>query len=450
MAQFYSPKRHSANKPQGGRQAVTLAIDTLDQFGQGVGRLNGKTLFIQGALPGEQVEAVLTDDKRQYAKGKLKKLLSNSTGRIVPRCPHFGICGGCQLQHAASELQQKSKTDSLLHLILRETGLKVEADSVISGMGYGYRRRARLGLQFIAKQQRLVMGFRQNGSNDLVEIEHCPVLKPPLEALILPLRHCLSKLNIAKRLGHAELVLADNGPILVLRHLSPIMEEDRRALVAFAKEWQTGVTLVGNDGVSEMLCGEPSWYCIDNLKLTFDPRDFIQVNDEINHLMVAQALEWLDLQPEDSVLDLFCGMGNFTLPIAKRVKQAIGIEGVPSLVEQGQNNARNNSLDNALFYHENLEEDVRNQPWAKQGFNKILLDPARAGAAGVMSQIIKLAPERIVYISCNPTTLARDSKALLAAHYHLEHVRMLDMFPQTAHLESMALFVKQATATAAK
>jgi len=176
------------------------------------------------------------------------------------------------------------------------------------------------------------------------------------------------------------------------------------------------------------------------LQLTFSPQDFIQVNDGVNQQMVAQAIAWLDLQPDDRVLDLFCGMGNFTLPLGKFVQNAVGVEGVAALVRQAEYNAQLNNLRNVCFFQHNLEEDVSRQPWAAQGFNKVLLDPARAGAAGVMSHIVKLAPQRVVYVSCNPTTLARDSQTLLSAGYHLERVAMLDMFPHTSHLESMVLF----------
>lgn len=193
----------------------------------------------------------------------------------------------------------------------------------------------------------------------------------------------------------------------------------------------------------EKLIGEEPYYQIEGLRLAFHPRDFIQVNDMVNQQMVAQAIAWLDVQPDERVLDLFCGMGNFTLPLAKLAREVVGVEGVAALVANGQYNALNNALPNVSFFHENLESDISCQPWATQGFDKVLLDPARAGAAGVMSHIVKLAPKRVVYVSCNPTTLARDSQVLLAAGYRLAQVRMLDMFPHTGHLESMALFMQE-------
>lgn len=436
MAQFYSPGRRVAT-----RQTITVTATDLDPFGQGVARHNGKAIFISGLLPDEQAEVTLTEDKKQFARAKVKRLLTRSPERVAPRCPHFGICGGCQQQHASEPLQQRSKSASLQRLISRETGLDIIPESVISGPEYGYRRRARLGLQFQPKQQQLVMGFRKSGSNDLVPIKACPVLAPALASLLQPLHECLAEMKAVRRLGHAELVLADNGPVLVLRHLDPLKEQDLARLHNFSAQHRVMLYLQGNDDELVKLCDDVLFYQVDGLRLFFSPRDFIQVNDAVNQQMVAQALEWLEVESTDRVLDLFCGMGNFTLPLAKRAKQVVGVEGVATLVANGLYNAQINALNNVEFFQHNLEDDVTRQPWAKLGFDKVLLDPARAGAAGVMDHIVKLAPQKVVYVSCNPTTLARDSQILIAAGYRMERVRMLDMFPHTGHLESMALFV---------
>ncbi|AOM42972.1 23S rRNA (uracil(1939)-C(5))-methyltransferase RlmD [Xenorhabdus hominickii] len=440
MVQFYSPNRRSVN-----RGIISVTADNLDAQGQGIARHQGKTIFISGLLPGEQAQIQLTEEKRQFAKAKVVKRLSDSTYRVAPRCPHFKVCGGCQQQHVATELQANTKASVLEHLIQRETGVQVSAHPIIHSPDYGYRRRARLGLQYHAKQRALLMGFRQSQTNDLVNIKHCSVMRPELEQLLQPLSQCLNSLSAVKRLGHVELVLADNGPLIVLRHLDPLKHEDRESLRTFAVQHNVAVYLAGDEKSLELLMEEQPepWYQVDGLKLVFSPRDFIQVNDAVNQQMVKQALAWLDLQPTDRVLDLFCGMGNFTLPIATKVQSVVGVEGVAALVSSGQYNAQLNELNNVDFFHENLESDIHQQPWAALGFNKVLLDPARAGAAGVMSHIVKLVPEKVVYVSCNPTTLARDSKVLLEAGYHLVSVRMLDMFPHTSHLESMALFSRE-------
>ncbi|EHD20295.1 MULTISPECIES: 23S rRNA (uracil(1939)-C(5))-methyltransferase RlmD [Brenneria] len=441
MAQFYSPNRRVTT-----RQTITVTVDSLDPFGQGVARHQGKTIFVAGVLPGEQAEVRLTEEKRQFAHGKLKRLLTSSPQRVAPRCPHFNDCGGCQQQHADIALQQHSKASALARLMARETGVEAPPAAPIAGPSYAYRRRARLALYYQAKQQRLLMGYRRAGSHELVDIRACPILRPELEKLLAPLRDCLSRLQAVKRLGHVELVQADNGPLLVLRHLDALSQADSQALSDFARRHAASVYLAPDADSVTCLHGEAPLYHIAGLTLAFSPRDFIQVNDAVNQQMVERALAWLDVQPQDRILDLFCGMGNFTLPLARRAASVVGVEGVAALVEKGRENARRNSLANVTFFHQNLEDDVTQQPWAAQGFDKILLDPARAGAAGVMAQIVRLAPRRVVYVSCNPTTLARDSKILLAAGYRLANVAMLDMFPHTGHLESMALYIGDAAA----
>lgn len=435
MAQFYSAKRRVTT-----RQIMTVTVTDLDGSGQGVAHHHGKALFVSGALPGEQAEVEMVEEKRSWGRGRAKRILTASPERVKPACPYFGRCGGCQQQHASPELQQRSKAKALSRLLSQQTGEAAAVESIVSGNPYNYRRRARLGLNYHTRSQTLQMGFRQAASSELVAITRCPVLKPELDALLMPLHQLLSSLQAVKRLGHVELVLADNGPLLVLRHLDPLSAADRQKLERFSHNQRVALFLAADSETLEQVSGEMPFYQIDGLTLTFSPRDFIQVNGELNQQMVAQALDWLDLQPEDRLLDLFCGMGNFTLPAGKRAKNVTGVEGVAELVAKGAYNAALNNLNNIAFYQHNLEEDVSAQPWAAEGFNKVLLDPARAGAAEVIPHIIKLAPESVVYVSCNPTTLARDSQIFQAAGYRPEKITLLDMFPHTGHVESMVLF----------
>lgn len=432
MAQFYSAKRRVTT-----RQIITVTVNSLDPFGQGVARHNGKALFINGLLPEESAEITLTEDKKQYARGLVKRRLSDSPERETPRCPHYGVCGGCQQQHASVALQQRSKREALNRL------MKHDVDEVIAAEPWGYRRRARLSLNYQPKTQQLQMGFRKANSNDIVDVVQCPVLVPALEALLPAVRECLTSLKGQRQLGHVELVNADNGPLMVLRHTAALTGGDKEKLERFSHSYGVALYLAPESEILEHVTGETPWYSSDGLRLTFSPRDFIQVNDGVNQKMVTTALAWLDIQPTDRVLDLFCGMGNFTLPLAARAQSVIGVEGVPALVAKGQENAIQNQLHNVIFFHENLDEDVTRQAWAKQGFDKVLLDPARAGAPGVMQHVIKLAPTRVVYVSCNPATLARDSEALLAAGYQIQRLAMLDMFPHTGHQESMVLFERR-------
>ncbi|MEX9755929.1 23S rRNA (uracil(1939)-C(5))-methyltransferase RlmD [Providencia vermicola] len=438
MAQFYSPNRRTTQRRQ-----ITVTIDSLDASGQGVARSDGKAIFIAGLLPGEQAQVELVEEKSRFAKGKVIKRFNTSPQRVKPQCRYFNQCGGCQQQHVDISLQRESKAQALQHLIARETGVIKEAKPIIFGEPYGYRRRARLGLQYHNKSQHLLMGFRQTQSNTLVDIKQCPVLHHDLDKLLQPLSDCLNQLKVAPKLGHVELIRADNSLIVLLRHLAPLASSDKQQLKHFESVYGVSVWLAGEDHHLQPLSETAVLpeYQVAGETLQFSPLNFIQVNGEINQKMVTQALEWLELSPHDRVLDLFCGMGNFTLPIARQVKSVVGVEGVENLVKQAQNNAERNLIANATFYNENLEAQIHTQPWATEGFNKVLLDPARAGAAGVMEHLVKLMPEKIVYVSCNPTTLARDSKVLLEAGYQLIQLRMLDMFPHTSHLESMALFI---------
>lgn len=439
MAQFYSPKPKTGKVSQ---PSIKVTVNDLDAFGQGIAKHRGKTLFIAGALPGEDVEIKITEDKRQYAKANVIRRFNDSPLRIKPHCVHFGQCGGCQQQHASPELQRQSKLAALQHLLERQSESPLTVGEILSGDAFHYRRRARLGLQYDVKSKRLIMGFRKTASNDLVEITQCPVLQEDLERLIIPLKVCLESLDRPDKLGHVELVSADSGLIIVLRHLSVLSTNDRQKLIDFAKQYRLSVYLAAKEQGLELLFGHEPYYAIDGLNLFFSPQGFIQVNKNINQKMIEKALEWLDINKDDRTLDLFCGVGNFTLPIAKRAGFVVGIEGVNDLVELGRRNAGHNQLNNVQFFHENLESDLSSQQWARQRFNKVLLDPARAGAFDVMSQLIKLSPQTIVYVSCNPATLARDCKILLTAGYKLKEICMIDMFPNTGHLESMILLTK--------
>ncbi|HBW0109206.1 TPA: 23S rRNA (uracil(1939)-C(5))-methyltransferase RlmD [Klebsiella aerogenes] len=434
MAQFYSAKRRVTT-----RQIITVTVNDLDPFGQGVARHQGKALFIPGLLPQEQAEVVLVEDKKQYARAQVKRRLNDSPQRVAPRCPHFGVCGGCQQQHASIELQQQSKRAALSRLMKRDV------DDIIAAEPWGYRRRARLSLNYQPKTQQLQMGFLKANSSEIIDVVQCPVLVPQLEALLPAVRECLTSLQSQRQLGHVELVQADNGPLMVLRHTAALTAADKEKLERFSQTHGLSLYLAPQSEILEHIRGDEPWYTSDGLRLVFSPRDFIQVNDGVNQKMVRTALAWLDIQPQDRVLDLFCGMGNFTLPLAKAAASVVGVEGVPALVAKGRENAALNELQNVTFFHENLEEDVTRQAWAKHGFDKILLDPARAGAPGVMAHIIKLAPRRMVYVSCNPATLARDSEALLQAGYRIQRLAMLDMFPHTGHLESIVLFERELT-----
>lgn len=436
MVQFYRdrPRVVSAKK-------IEVTIDSLDHCGQGVSRYQGKPVFVTGALPGETVEVMITEQKRQFARGRALRLLTQSTQRVSPKCQHYSECGGCQQQHISMALQQQSKGDSLCRLLEQASGQRIELQKSVTSKPWGYRRRARLSLVWDQPHKQLQMGFRAKGSPKLVEVTECPVLESALEKLLIPLRTCLSHLSAAATLGHVELIAADNLVLVVLRHTKPLNNSDIRKLQALAL--QQALTIFLDDGLNPLLAlGEDCkpYYQISSLSLQFNPQDFIQVNRQVNQAMVTLATQWLELTQSDHVLDLFCGMGNFSLPLAKLAGRVTGVEGVASLVQQARLNAQYQHLPQVEFWLHNLELGLAGQPWAEGGITKVLLDPARAGAPWIIAEVAKLAATHIIYVSCNPATLARDTKVLVSTGYEIAKVAMLDMFPHTSHLESMVLF----------
>lgn len=267
MAQFYSAKRRTTT-----RQIITVSVNDLDSFGQGVARHNGKTLFIPGLLPQENAEVAVTEDKKQYARAKVVRRLSDSPERETPRCPHFGVCGGCQQQHASVDLQQRSKSAALARL------MKHDVSEVIADVPWGYRRRARLSLNYLPKTQQLQMGFRKAGSSDIVDVKQCPILVPQLEALLPKVRACLGSLQVMRHLGHVELVQATSGTLMILRHTAPLSSADREKLERFSHSEGLDLYLAPDSEILETVSGEMPWYDSNGLRLTFSPRDFIQVN----------------------------------------------------------------------------------------------------------------------------------------------------------------------------
>ncbi|MCE9969425.1 23S rRNA (uracil(1939)-C(5))-methyltransferase RlmD [Aeromonas salmonicida] len=437
MAQFFKPQKKSTQP-----QRIEFTVDSLDHHCVGIGRHQGKAIFIEGALPGEQVKARILDDKKQYAHAALQQVVTPAANRIAPFCNHYRECGGCNAQHLGEADQQAAKEAGLVSLFERLGQIKAPVlEPVLTGESRAYRRVCRLAIKFDKNGRCTRVGFRRRQSNDLVEIEGCPVLAEPLSALIVPLRECLNRLKSQRELGHAELIQAEQGIMMLLRHTGRPNEADRALLVAFAQAQGIDLYLQAADERIEPLhqAFQPS-YSLDGLSLAFAPGDFIQVNGPINQSMVAQALAWLGASKDDKVLDLFCGIGNFTLPLARQAREVVGVEGDLAMVARAEENARRNGIDNARFYKADLSGDVVGMSWAREGFDLVLLDPARPGALEVMGHVVKLSPKRVVYVSCNPVTLARDSQVLVKGGYRLVRLGMLDMFPHTGHLESMALF----------
>jgi len=424
---------YALQKKQKSIQKIVAEIQDLDYQGLGVAKIQGKTWFIENALPTEKVEAIVTDEKRQYGLATAQKWLQESNQRVEPQCSYYGRCGGCQGQHIPVETQRKAKEKALFSRLSKLQAEPIQLMPMICGEQWGYRRRVRLSLLWNAKNKIIEMGFRQKNSNQLVSIQQCLVAEPAINDLIPKLTALWAQYSVPKQLGHVELVSAENGVAMLLRYRGNLAETDRTLLLEFARINAVNLFLQDDQNL-QLVHGEMPYYALDDIHLSFDIRDFIQVNTHLNQQMVETALDWLDLNQNDHVLDLFCGMGNFTLPLAKRVKSAVGIEGVFDMVQKAQANVD--------FYQADLDQVFLEQPWAKQHFNKILLDPPRSGAAFALNALCELGAESILYVSCNPATLVRDAEILRAFGYRIIKTAMIDMFPHTSHLESVTLFIK--------
>lgn len=423
----------------------TATVDSLNHDGAGVIH-GGKTAFVPGVLPGETVRFQRRKRHRQYDEALLEEVLAASPERVTPRCAHFDICGGCALQHLDSAAQLRDKQQQVADTLQRVARVTPQRWlEPIAGPTWNYRRRARLGVKWVERKGRVLVGFREKLSSLLASIERCEVLAAPLDGLISPLAELIGQLSVRERLPQIEVAVADNGVALVLRVLSTPTEPDLALLRAFQS--QHGVRFYlqsgGPDTVQPLTeQSVPLRYSLPDfgLELEFRPTDFIQINNEINHSLVARAIELLQLDEHSQVLDLFCGLGNFSLALARRAATVVGVEGEAALVERAQANARRNGLQNAEFFSANLMAEQGGAAWLTRAYSHVLLDPPRAGARELLPRIAQLAPRRLVYVSCHPGSLARDLGLLVHEHgFELEAAGVVDMFPHTAHVESVAL-----------
>lgn len=411
-------------------------------------RIDGKTVFVQGALPGEDVLCRYTRKHARYSEALALEISHPSPLRVTPMCVHADVCGGCSLQHLGAEDQIAHKQSVMLEQ-LRHIG-EVEPESVfepLRGPLRGYRRKARLGVKYVEKKGGVLVGFREKASPFIADIHGCEVLHPSVGRRIDELRELIGSLQARARIPQIEVAVGDQKTVLCLRHLDPLSPSDREALSAFGQRHGIGITLQpgGPDSI-QPLWPEPGMalsYSLPVLQLSFAFRvdDFTQVNADINRDMVARVLELLDPRSADTVLDLFCGLGNFTLPLARRAGQVTGIEGDAALVRRARDNAAGNGIDNARFEQVDLAAPEQVAAFMRQRYDKLLLDPPRSGAAEIIAQLDCTGIGRIVYVSCNPATLARDAGILVREQgYRLLGAGIMDMFPQTAHVESIALF----------
>jgi 23S rRNA (uracil1939-C5)-methyltransferase len=430
--------------------ALETDIADLSHDGRGVARIDGKAVFVAGGLPGERVRLRYTGKHRHFDEAAVDAVLRASPDRVEPRCPHFGTCNGCALQHLSASAQIAAKQHVLLENLERIG--KVQPRQVLpalTGTPWGYRRKARLGVKFVDKKGRVLVGFRETNGRYIADIRRCETLHPAVGTRLESLSQLLESLEAKRTIPQIEVAAGDDLVALVVRHLQPLSDGDHGKLLAFAQGSGLGIFLQpgGADSVVPLWPATPRLsFRLPGyqLEIEFEPLDFIQVNGTINARMIDHALGLLDCRSGDRVLDLFCGLGNFTLPLARRGADVAGVEGEAGLVRRAQANAQRNGIDNARFHAADLAADQRAAPWARADYDKLLLDPPRSGAAALLEYLPGRSVSRIVYVSCHPGSLARDAGTLVERHgFELVSAGVMDMFPHTAHVESIALFERR-------
>ena len=433
------------------REPETAAITSVAHDGRGIAATEGKKVFVAGALEGETVTFMRRKFRRNFDEAELLEVHEASPDRIDAKCEAFDRCGGCSLQHISPEHQRDIKAQTLRDNLERigrvEPGAWLDS---MTGPLWNYRRRARLAVKDVPAKGRTLVGFRERHAPFIADMHRWEVLAEPLDSMVADLSELVSGLSIRARLPQIEVAVAENDIALVFRVLDPLTEADEALFRSFGERHELRIYLQtgGLDSVALFYpesVDEPLYYTLPEFKIQieFEPVDFVQVNSDINQRMVHFAVEQLAVGPADRVLDLFCGIGNFSLPLARKAGAVLGIEGEKTLVERATDNARRNGLDNVTFRVADLSKIDGTESWVRQGWDRLLLDPARSGAAEVVTRMHLFNPERIVYVSCHPGTLARDAGTLVHEQgYRLDSAGIIDMFPHTAHVESIAVFTK--------
>lgn len=423
-------------------------VRALDATGSGVVRVDGRDLLVDGALVGERVVCRPRRGRRHGHRADLVEVLAPADHRVDPACPHFGLCGGCRLQHMPDGSQVAWKQRGLLQALDEHGGVVPERVlEPLTGPTTGYRRRARLGVKYVPGKGGTLVGFRERHGAKLAELEACAILARPVGESIRSIRTMLDSLTVRDRVPQLEVAMGDNGTAVVLRHLAPLADSDERALVAYfrARGWQILVQPGGPESVRPLWPVDPAplTYRLPQFDLTlgFLPTDFVQVNGATNRALVAAAVHHLDLHNDSRVLDLFCGIGNFTLAVARHAARVTGVEASAALVTRARGNAIDNGIGNADFLEADLLAPGAPGEWSRGDWDRLLLDPPRSGAGPALEALGDRLPRRIVYVSCNPLTLAKDAGVLVHREgYRLRRVGVVDMFPHTAHCEALAVF----------
>ena len=423
-----------------------VRIDDLDPRGRGVGRAGGKTTFVHGALPGEEVTCRRVKRHRSFDEAIVQEVVESSPDRVEPRCRFYERCGGCSLQHLSYDAQLRHKERILLATL--SAVADVAAPRImppLAGSPWRYRRKARLGARFVPGRFGALVGFRERVPNRVADMTDCEVLADPLGPLVMPLRELVGSLDARARVPQIEVAAGEDGAVCVIRHLDPLSPQDRGAIEAFATRHRVGVWLQpgGPDTARPIIGPAPDLhYSLEDgaIRLSFSPLDFVQVNAEVNRALVRRVVSMLAPIPGERVLDAYCGLGNFSLPLAARGADVTGLEAAGAMVDHARANAAGNGLA-ASFQVADLGDEATVKDWLGRGWTKLLVDPPRIGAEAVVEHVPLARPLRIVYVSCNPDTLARDAARLVHGHgYRMTRTGVVDMFPHTSHIESVTEF----------
>ncbi len=421
-------------------------IEAMSHEGRGIAHIDGKTIFVFGALKDEEVRIQIRKTNRNYDQAVTLDVIQASAMRVQPKCDAFDVCGGCSLQHMKNDDQVAFKQQSLLEM-LEHAGINVgQVIPALRSSAWGYRRKARLGVKYVRKKGRVLVGFRERNTPYLADMSRCEVLVPEVGHRLQALADLIESLEARESIPQIEVACDDDHVALVFRNLRDLSSEDTEKLIDFAKLNSFWIQLQpgGPDSITNLYPDKQSLYFSplenDDIKIRFRVVDFTQVNAGINQQMVKQVLDFLDLNKQDRVLDLFCGLGNFSLPIARLCATLTAVEGDQAMVTRAKENALEHNIDNGDYFVADLTRPVPGTGWMKQQYDKILLDPPRSGALEIVQIISRFRAGIIVYVSCQPASLVRDSKIICDSGYRLTHFGVMDMFPQTAHVESMAVF----------